>query len=344
MSSVRCKISRAASTMRFWPGLSGWLEQNVTRLIINNQTCNPRTMASKVVSIENINPNNVKLKYAVCGSLVICAAEIEKELKEGAKKPYKRVIKASIGDAQAMGQKPITFIRQVLACVSYPELIEKYDFPSDVKQRAREILGACGGGSVGAYSMSHGIESIRRHVAEYIERRDGHASDWRNVWAHRPAHQTPSRTFSSFSATISTEDRQVGEILFYPTSTSVMIPIPQYPLYSASLAMYGLEQVGYYLDEESNWGLDIKCISCLVVINPGNPTGQVLTRENIESILNFAYKHGLLLFADEVYQDNIYAEGSEFYSFKKVVREMGEPYSSELELASFMSVNKGYMG
>lgn len=73
--------------------------------------------------------------------------------------------------------------------------------------------------------------------------------------------------------------------LFIP---GVMIPIPQYPLYSASLAEYGLSQCGYYLDEERNWGLDVAelerslaeasktaAVRALVVINPGNPTGQV---------------------------------------------------------------------
>ena len=43
------------------------------------------------------------------------------------------------------------------------------------------------------------------------------------------------------------------------------------------------------------------------------------------------------------FQHNVYAEGCEFHSFKKVMREMGEPYSS-MELASFMSTSKGYMG
>lgn len=55
-----------------------------------------------------------------------------------------------------------------------------------------------------------------------------------------------------------------------------------------------------------------------MVINPGNPTGQVLSRANIEEIIKFAYKEKLFLLADEVYQDNIYADGSKFYSFKKV--------------------------
>lgn len=46
----------------------------------------------------------------------------------------------------------------------------------------------------------------------------------------------------------------------------------------------------------------------------------------------------------QVYQDNVYAEGSQFHSFKKVLMEMGPPYASQQELASFHSVSKGYMG
>ncbi|KFM79416.1 Alanine aminotransferase 2, partial [Stegodyphus mimosarum] len=135
-----------------------------------------------------------------------------------------------------------------------------------------------------------------------------------------------------------------------------MVPIPQYPLYSATIAEYGMHLVSYYLDEENAWALDIEELKraitesrkecqprALVVINPGNPTGSVLTRENIEEIIKFAYEERLFLMADEVYQDNIYAEGMKFHSFKKVLTEMGEPYKN-MELASFMSASKGYMG
>lgn len=75
----------------------------------------------------------------------------------------------------------------------------------------------------------------------------------------------------------------------------------------------------------------------------GNPTGQVLTRDNIENIIKFAYENSLFIFADEVYQHNVYAKNSKFYSFKQVQYELGEPYRS-MELASFMSCSKGYMG
>lgn len=68
--------------------------------------------------------------------------------------------------------------------------------------------------------------------------------------------------------------------------TGVLIPIPQYPLYSAALAELDAVQVDYYLDEERAWSLDIAelrralcqardrcCPRVLCVINPGNPTG-----------------------------------------------------------------------
>lgn len=93
-------------------------------------------------------------------------------------------------------------------------------------------------------------------------------------------------------------------------------------------------------------------------------------RECIEAVIRFAFEEQLFLMADEVlagvrmgwgeegssecprdawppvqvYQDNVYAEGSQFHSFKKVLMEMGPPYAAQQELASFHSVSKGYMG
>merc|ERR1712121_526552 len=125
---------------------------------------------------------------------------------------------------------------------------------------------------------------------------------------------------------------------------------------SASLAEYNMDQVGYYLNESRNWAMDVaelersyqaaketSDIKAIVVINPGNPTGQVLTRENLEAVIKFAAEKKLFVFADEVYQKNVYAEGSAFHSFKKVMKEMGAPFN-KLEVASFMTCSKGYMG
>ena len=62
-------------------------------------------------------------------------------LLQGVQKPFDSVIKANIGDAHAMGNVPITFLRQILALVSYPELLNSKDFPEDAKARASAILG-----------------------------------------------------------------------------------------------------------------------------------------------------------------------------------------------------------
>jgi len=297
------------------------------------------------IALDNMNPCIKKMEYAVRGPLVIRATAIEKELQDGVKKPFDKVIKANIGDAHAMGNKPITFIRQVLALVTHPPLLETDQFPEDAKSRARDILAGCRGSSVGSYSDSPGIEIIRRHVAKFIMERDGGVEcDWQNIILCAGASEGIRACLKLLTGP--GEGRRPG----------VMIPIPQYPLYSASLAEYNIDQIGYYLDEARNWAMDPaelerayqaakekSDIKAIVVINPGNPTGQVLTRENLEAVIKFAAEKKLFVFADEVYQQNVYAEGSAFHSFKKVMTEMGAPYKS-LEVASFMTCSKGYMG
>ncbi|NWV19312.1 ALAT2 aminotransferase, partial [Origma solitaria] len=264
---------------------------------------------------------------------------------QGVPKPFTEVIKANIGDAHAMGQKPITFLRQVTALCLCPELLKDPNLPKDAKERAERLLAVCGGHSAGAYTASPGIEMVREDVARYIQRRDG----------------VPAKAQDIFLSTGASD--AIMSILKLLVSgsgssrTGVMIPIPQYPLYSAALAELDAVQVNYYLNEERCWALDVaelqraltegrqRCSPrVLCIINPGNPTGQVQSRQCIEEVIKFAYEQKLFLLADEVYQDNIYAEGSAFHSFKKVLMEMGPPYSEVVELASFHSISKGFMG
>ncbi|KAL7857522.1 hypothetical protein SRHO_G00164210 [Serrasalmus rhombeus] len=300
----------------------------------------------KVLTVDTMNPNVKRVEYAVRGPIVQRALQIEKELKEGVKKPFTEVIKANIGDCHAMGQKPITFFRQVLALCSYPELLEDNKFPEDVKNRARRILQACAGRSLGAYSASQGIELVRRDVAQYIERRDGGIPcNPDNIYLTAGASDA---IMTMLKLLVSGEG---------PSRTGVMISIPQYPLYSAALAELAAVQINYYLDEEKCWGLDVSELRraleaarkhcrprVLCIINPGNPTGQVQSRQCVEDVIQFAAEENLFLMADEVYQDNVYAEGCQFHSFKKVLFEMGPEYSDKLELASFHSTSKCYMG
>ncbi|XP_011169173.2 alanine aminotransferase 2 isoform X1 [Solenopsis invicta] len=302
-------------------------------------------LRGKILTKDNVFVNLRNMEFVVRGPLQVRAQEIEKELQKGVKKPFKEVITANIGDAHAMGQQPITFLRQVLTLTVSPNLLDDPIYPEDAKKRARCVLESCDGGSVGSYTHSTGIEYIRKHVARYIEERDGGIScDYNNIILSNGATDGIKSLLNLFNERIN--DKPSG----------VLIPIPQYPLYSAVLAEFGLAQIGYYLDEDNKWSLEISELeraleevkgTCnprvLVVINPGNSTGQVLTRKNIENVIRFAQKHHLFLLADEVYQDNIYDKDSAFHSFKKVMTEMGEPYS-KMELASFMSISKGYMG
>ncbi len=104
------------------------------------------------LSMDTINPNIIKLQYAVRGPIVARAAELEKEVDCGSKKKFDQVVKCNIGDCHATGQKPMTYLRQVIALCSYPELLKDSSFPEDVKARAKKILTACGGQSVGKRS------------------------------------------------------------------------------------------------------------------------------------------------------------------------------------------------
>uniref|UniRef100_A0A674PEY3 Alanine aminotransferase 1 n=1 Tax=Takifugu rubripes TaxID=31033 RepID=A0A674PEY3_TAKRU len=314
-------------------------KDNMSQHVVNGDSS-----CGKVLTLDNMNPNVKRVEYAVRGPIVLRAMQLEKELKEGAKKPFNEVIRANIGDAQAMGQKPITFFRQVMALCSYPELLEDDKFPDDAKQRARRILKACGGSSIGAYSASQGIECIRQDVSRYIEKRDGFASNPDNIYLSTGASDAIVTILKLLVA---------GE---GSNRTGVLISIPQYPLYSATLADLGAVQVNYYLNEDSCWSLDIPELKravtearqhcnprVLCIINPGNPTGQVQSKECIKNVIRFAKEERLFLMADEVYQDNVYRD-NEFHSFKKVLFEMGSEFSSTVELASFHSTSKCYMG
>jgi alanine transaminase len=85
-------------------------------------------------------------------------------------------------------------------------------------------------------------------------------------------------------------------------------------------------------------------IRAIVVINPGNPTGNVLKRKDIEDIIKISYEHKLVIIADEVYQDNIYNPKTPFISFRKVLAELADPYKNSVELISLHSVSKGLLG
>lgn len=81
-------------------------------------------------------------------------------------------------------------------------------------------------------------------------------------------------------------------------------------------------------------------LRAIAVINPGNPTGQILSREAMEGVLHFAEKEKLMVMADEVYQNNVHVDNKSFISFRKLALELG----IKTEVFSFHSVSKGVTG
>ncbi|MBT0566268.1 pyridoxal phosphate-dependent aminotransferase [Williamsia sp. CHRR-6] len=94
----------------------------------------------------------------------------------------------------------------------------------------------------------------------------------------------------------------------------VLIPAPDYPLWTAMTALSGGKPVHYLCDEDNDWNPDIADIEAkitprtkaLLVINPNNPTGAVYSREVLTQLADIARKHSLLLLADEIYDKIIY--------------------------------------
>jgi aspartate/methionine/tyrosine aminotransferase len=272
-------------------------------------------------------------EYAVRGPIVIRAQELERAGRE--------VIYCNIGNPQSLEQKPVTWFRQVLALCEWPSLIELAPaaFSGDVIATAKNVLAGTKHG-VGAYSESKGVRFIREAVAAFIRERDGIPAD-------------PEAIFLTDGASKGVQS--VLRILISGPKDGIMIPIPQYPLYSATITLYEGKQVPYYLDEAHDWKLDRAMLEesiqkakadgirvrALCVINPGNPTGSVLDAENVAMVVDFARAHGLSILADEVYQENVYLPKDRFTSFAKVLEQKG---AKDVSLFSFHSCSKGYLG
>ncbi|XP_013785154.1 alanine aminotransferase 2-like [Limulus polyphemus] len=301
-------------------------------------------MTEKLITRKSINQNITKLDFPWPSPILTRSYEILREIEQGGRKEFPEVLLLHAGNPQEVGQKPLTFFRQVISVCLYPDLMEDLNLPSDVKEKAKLILHNCRGHSVGAYSDSPGIEIFRQEVAKFLGERDGVPRDYNNIILSSGA--TDGIKSILMILNHSKSDKPPG----------IMIPLPQYPLYSALAREYGMYEICYFLDEENEWALSIQELKrainearahceprVLVVVNPGNPTGSVLTYKNTEDIVKFAHEEKLFLVADEVYQDNVFAEDVNFHSFHKVMSKMGPPYS-DMELASVMSASKGYIG
>lgn len=96
----------------------------------------------------------------------------------------------------------------------------------------------------------------------------------------------------------------------------VLLPAPDFPLWSAAVNLCGARPVHYLCDEEADWAPDMEDLAgkvtprtrALVVINPNNPTGAVYEREVLDRLAALARRHGLVVFADEIYDKIVYGD------------------------------------
>ncbi|NXD32445.1 ALAM protein, partial [Spelaeornis formosus] len=201
----------------------------------------------RVLTNERINKHVLEAQYAVRGAIPLRAEELREQLEENgadAGLPFDSVVSCNIGNPQQLDQKPLTFLRQIAALTEYPDLLNHPStaqiFPQDAIDRARSLLQEIG--SVGAYSHSMGVPAIRKRVAKFIDERDGHPS-------------SPSQIYLTAGASNGVSN--LLQILISGPLDGVLIPIPQYPLYTAALALNAARSVPYFLDESADWGLDV---------------------------------------------------------------------------------------
>ncbi|KAI9182878.1 alanine transaminase [Blastocladiella emersonii ATCC 22665] len=303
----------------------------------------------KIMTLDNLNPYVKQAQYAVRGELAIRADQLRKQLDTNpGSLPFTQITNCNIGNPQQLKQPPITFLRQVSSLLEYPALLDERNaaavsalFPADAVARARSLTEAIGG-SVGAYSHSQGIPAIRANVAQFIAERDGHPAN-------------PDHIFLTAGASPGVQ--AVLQAIISHDKVGILIPIPQYPLYTATIGLCNGRAVPYYLNETKGWSLEAAEVRravrearaegtevrALCVINPGNPTGNVLSRADMEDLVTVCREEGLVLLADEVYQTNVYyPESKPWFSFKKVVCDMGA--QDDIELISFHSISKGMIG
>ena len=300
-----------------------------------------------------VNANIAEMEYAVRGPIPQRAAELARQ--------GMQTIPCNIGNPQGLGQQPISFYREVLSFLDAPRTLTRErtlrgllrrnpqafeglthrDFASDyVLDLCDDMLSKLRTG-LGAYTESKGPYFIREAIAEFIDTRDG-------VTATSGVRSDPEAIFLTNGA--SEAAKYIIDMLIAERSDGIMIPIPQYPLYSAAIKRAGGVQVNYYPDEDNGWTLDRSVledaigqarqqgvtVKAIVVINPANPTGAVLPERSGAEVVEFAREHGLAIIADEVYQDNLY--GAEFFSFATLVGRQDIP------LFSLHSTSKGFCG
>ena len=163
------------------------------------------------------------------------------------------------------------------------------------------------------YCDSQGLYSARKAVMQYSQRRGILGVEIDDVTIGNGVSE-----LISMSLTGLLED-----------GDEVLIPKPDYPLWTAATTLAGGNPVHYRCDEDQNWAPDVADIEAnitdrtraIVVINPNNPTGAVYTKEVLTAIVDIARRHDLVVMADEIY-DKILYEDAEHISIASLATDV----------------------
>ena len=148
------------------------------------------------------------------------------------------------------------------------------------------------------YSDSQGVRSARTAVVQHYQERGIDITDPDDVWLGNGV----------------SELIQLALNALLNQGDEVLIPAPDYPLWTASATLAGGRPVHYLCNEADDWNPDIEDIrskiskntKAIVVINPNNPTGAVYSRKTLRAIADLAVEHNLIVFADEIYDKILY--------------------------------------
>jgi alanine-synthesizing transaminase len=168
-----------------------------------------------------------------------------------------------------------------------------FDAPEEIlRDMVRQLPTAQG------YCDSKGILTARRAVVQYHEQKGLTGIDVDDVWLGNGVSELIAMALQGL----------------LNDGDEVLIPAPDYPLWTAVTSLCGGRPVHYLCDESSGWLPDLDDMAAkvsprtraVVVINPNNPTGAVYPRETLESIVELSRRHGLVVFSDEIYDQILY--------------------------------------
>jgi alanine-synthesizing transaminase len=167
------------------------------------------------------------------------------------------------------------------------------DAPEDVlNEVVKHIADAQG------YSDARGIQPARQAVAQYFDRRGVAGVTADDVYLGNGVSEL---IVMALQALLDTDDE-------------VLVPSPDYPLWTGAINLCGGRAVHYRCDEQADWQPDLEHLAsrisartrAVVIINPNNPTGALYSRKALLGMLDIARRHQLMVFTDEIYDQILY--------------------------------------